>query len=52
MKAKKPYLIVFSKSLGTWHLRWYENGVRKSKPLGDIRDLPTLEAGKKSCATG
>jgi integrase len=47
MRAKKPYLIVFSKSLGTWHLRWYENGVRKSKQLGDIRDLPTLEAAKK-----
>jgi integrase len=50
MKAKKPYTIVFSKSLSTWHLRWYENGIRKSKQIGDIRDLPTLEAAKKKAA--
>lgn len=50
MNARKPYLIVFSKSLGTWHLRWYENGARKSKQLGDIRDLPTEEAAKKKAA--
>lgn len=44
------YCIVHSKKRGTWHLRWWENGRRQSKQIGDVRQLPTLEAAKKAAA--
>jgi len=50
MRAKKDYTIVLNTSLQTWHLRWYENGKRKSQQLGDTRELPTKEAAKKKAA--
>src|SRR6516162_10881321 len=34
--------ITLSARYGTWHLRWYaEDGVRKSKVLGTVREWPT-----------
>jgi len=33
--------IVLSKTRGTWHLRYKENGVRKQKQIGTLRDWPT-----------
>jgi len=42
--------IVYSKKRATWHLRWWEDGTRKSRQLGTIRELPTLEAATKVAA--
>lgn len=42
--------IALSKTRGTWQLRWYENGVRKQKQLGTIRDWPNREKAERANA--
>ncbi len=40
--------IVLSRTRGTWQLRYAENGARKQKQLGTVRDWPTLEDAEKA----
>ena len=40
--------IIFSRTRGTWHLKWLEDGKPRRKQLGTIRDLPTREAAEKA----
>jgi integrase len=40
--------IVESKTRGTWQLRYSENGVRKQKQVGTVRDWPTKAEAEKS----
>ena len=42
--------IVESKTRGTWHLRFLENGVRKQKQVGTLRDWPTRAEAEKATA--
>src|ERR1700733_7145946 len=40
--------IVESKTRGTWQLRYLENGVRKQKQIGTIRDWPTKREAERA----
>lgn len=40
--------IVESKTRGTWQLRYSENGIRKQKQVGTVRDWPTKAEAEKS----
>ena len=40
--------IVESKTRGTWQLRYWENGVRKQKQVGTVRDWPTKAQAEKA----
>jgi integrase len=40
--------IALSKTRGTWQLRYWENGVRKQRQLGTIRDWPDREAAEQA----
>ena len=42
--------IVESRTRGTWQLRYWENGVRKQKQLGTVRDWPTKAQAEKANA--
>lgn len=50
MRARKATAIIFSSKKQTWHLRYWDGDARKSRQLGDIRDLPTREAAEKEAA--
>ena len=47
---RATHCIVHSKKRGTWHLRYWDDGIRKSRQIGDERDCPTLELAKKAAA--
>jgi hypothetical protein len=40
--------IVESKMRGTWQLRYWENGVRKQKQVGTVRDWSTKAEAEKA----
>ena len=40
--------IIESKTRGTWQLRYWENGVRKQKQVGTVRDWPTKAQAEKA----
>lgn len=40
--------IVPSKTRGTWKLRYWENGVRKEKQVGTLRDWPTKSEAERA----
>jgi integrase len=42
--------IIESKTRGTWQLRYWENGVRKQKQVGTVRDWPTKAQAEKANA--
>jgi integrase len=42
--------IVLNSKYGTWNLRWKQDGVRKTKQLGTLRDWATREEAEKANA--
>jgi integrase len=44
----KTGAVVFNKRYGTWNFLWLENGRRRSRLIGNVRDYKTKEAASKA----
>ncbi len=40
--------VIYSRTRGTWHFKWLEDGQPRRKQLGTIRELPTREDAEKA----
>jgi hypothetical protein len=43
-KRKQFGTVVFSRTMKSWNFKWWENGKRRSKTIGNKRDYPTKTA--------
>jgi integrase len=52
LRARKPQgSVVYNKARATWNFLWVESGLRKSRKLGTLADLPTRAAALKKAET-
>lgn len=51
MRAQNQGSVVYNRKRATYNLLWWEDGKRRSKLLGSIRELPTKAAAEQAAAS-